>query len=240
MGNVPGMRSGGVAAVVALLTLAACSGDDDSASATTTAPPPPTTNETTTTLAATTTTHATTTTDATTTSAPPETTASTTEPPTTTLDPDDLAANTLAIIETVERSFEIYNAALNDPFNDEKVAALSEVYTPRVVEGWMNIINEYRENDYRSLPNPELPARYDVDINSVEINLRAGTGSAQVCHLSSFIKIQIAGAADGSDLVIDDEITRQVEQLELVQEDGIWKINGASLPADSEVVTSCE
>ncbi|MFW2336273.1 hypothetical protein, partial [Ilumatobacter sp.] len=182
----------------------------------------------------------------TTTSTTAATTTSTTTAPTTslapavTVDPDDFVANTIAIIETAERAFVVYNTALNDPFNNEKVEAIAEVFTSRLVEGWMNIIEEYRENNFKSIPNPDgVPARYDVDINSVEVNLNNGTGSVQVCHLNTFVKVEVGGNADGSDRVVEDDVTERVEQLEMVREDGVWKINRASLPNESEILTSC-
>ena len=103
----------------------------------------------------------------------------------------------------------------------------------------MNIIDDYRENNYRSLPNPDVPARYDVDVNSVVVNLNNGTGSVQACHLNTFVEVEVGGNADGTDRIVEDEITVQVEQLELIREDGTWKVNAASLPDESDVVTPC-
>ncbi|MDJ0771391.1 MAG: hypothetical protein QNJ12_21575 [Ilumatobacter sp.] len=244
-----GSRAALAAAVVAMLA-AGCNGDGDAATTTTeerptstatsepevTSPPtsaPPSSDTTSPSTSAPEPT--TSTSDATT----PSTAPTTSSEPSTSLDPDDVVANTLAIIETVERSFEIYNAALNDPFDDDKVAALETVFTARLVEGWTNIIEDYRANDFRSLPNPDMPARYDVDVNSVEVNLSNGTGGVQVCHLNTFVKVEVGGNPDGTDRIVDDDVTERVEQLELVREGTTWKVNRASLPDDDEVVTPC-
>lgn len=238
------MRFMGALAAAAIVVIAAgCNGDagageitttTEQAASTTSAPdvtptttsPPPSTTQAT---SPTTETSTSPTTQPTTTSQVPDTT----------LDPDDRAANTLAIIETVERSFAVYNAALSDPFDDERAAALNAVFTPRLVEGWMNIIEDYRENNFRSVPNPDAPARYVVDVNSVEVNLENGTALVQACHLNTFVKVEVGGNPDGTDRIVENEITEQTEQLELVREDGIWKINAASLPDETQVVTPC-
>jgi len=236
-------------AAVVLVSAAGCSGDDDADAAvttliestpTTTAPEPTTTATTTSPPTTVSPTTISPTTLADTTTSTTSSIAVTTSPaPTVTLDPGDFVANSIAIIETAERSFLIYNAALHDPFDDEKVDAIADVYTPRLVEGWMNIIEEYRTDNLRSVPSPDNPARYDVDINSVEVNLNNGTGSVQVCHLNTFVEVEVGGNADGSDRVVDDEVTERVERLDLIREDGVWKINKASLPDESEILTPC-
>ena len=103
----------------------------------------------------------------------------------------------------------------------------------------MNSIEDYRVNNLRSLPNPDVPARYDVDPNSVEVNLDSGTGRVQACHLNTFLEVETGGNPDGTDRIIEDEISERVEQLELIRDDGAWKIDAASIPDEPDGETPC-
>lgn len=227
-------------ALVTLVSLAGCSSGDDAADETTVADTAAPTTEAPTTTAVPTTTSSTTTTTTTTTTAAPTTTTSapTTEPTDTTINVDAEVEAFEAVVEAADLSWVVYTAALMSPDDDIVVGRLETVYTERLVAGFMDIIDEYRANGYRLIESDDLPATQEVELSSVAIDLDRGRATLQVCVVNSFVKVQ--RMPDGTDEVVDDAVSRRVEELGFVEVDGAWKVDTARIPEESEQLIRCD
>jgi hypothetical protein len=153
-------------------------------------------------------------------SAPPSTAADRTEPPPTT-EPDDDAVKQ-AVIDAAIESWRVFNEARLDPFNDEKVAAISDVRAGALLERSIEIIGNYRFNNEREIRHPEFPARVEPYPLTVHVDLSDGFASVEYCRIGSNIWVETGGNADGTDRIIDDTVNSYRERADLVLIDGWW------------------
>lgn len=234
-----GMRSRVAMAVAAITLLAACNGDDDAEPTTTTAVH---LEETTTSSARPTTTAApdpeTTRTTAPETSTTQEQSTTTNvvpaTDPTTTADPDDYTAQGVLVIKRVEESWRTVRMLLDDPFDDDKLAALDGYFTGNQLEGFRNVVQDYRDQNLRSVDNPDVPEVYTAEPASLALDLEAGRATVQVCHRDSTLLVETAGNPDGTDRVVIDDVSEMIVELDVKLVDGVWKVSSARV-AETEI-----
>ncbi len=229
--------------IALVLVAAACSGDDASDAATTGVP-------TTTSAAPSTTAAPETTTTTSTTESPVPTTSSTavtdTSSPTSvpapdsTLDPNDPVAQAEAVLAAVEAAMRASVNAVRSPSDDRVVAQLSDHYTGVLLEGWRNVVADYRANNLRQLENTVEPDAFVAELASLAVSASGTLATVQGCEITSGIVVEIGGNPDGTDRVIEDGIGRTVLELEVVVEDGAWKVRDAIEPDPSDRIASCE
>ncbi len=145
----------------------------------------------------------------------------------------------IAIVDAVDASWQASLDAVRDPFSDEKLALLDEHFTGVLLEGWRNTVSDYRERNYREIENPDEPDAFEVELASVAVNEFGTFAVVQGCSITSGVIVEVGGNSDGSDRVIEDGIGRTVVELELVKEDGQWKVEDARSPDETETIASC-
>ncbi|MEO6651771.1 MAG: hypothetical protein ABIP17_03840 [Ilumatobacteraceae bacterium] len=232
-------RGAAVAVVVVALVIAACSGDDDADPATTpassestistTADLPSTTDDTTTTTAAPTTTTTTIS------IAPPPTVE-----PTTTSEPGDEFARRLAVIDAVEMAWQAKVDVLRDPTSDEKLQRLGDVYRGVLLDGFGNLVEQYRDENLRTVVNPKQDDDLTLEPASLAISEDGNFATIQACDVTAGIVVEGGGNADGSDRVIDDRVGRVVVQFDVVLVDGTWKVERGQAVDESERIAQCD
>lgn len=228
-------RSAATAAIV-VMVVAGCNGDDDSTDTTSVTSAETTTSEATEPTASTD--APVTTTEPTSTSTTPPTVPTTTGTPTSTTDttnpgtssPDDFATQAIEVIERAEASWNSVLVAFGEPFNDDKVAALSDFFTGVQLEGFNNLIGQFREGNFRLVPRTDMQDTYEAEPRSLTLSLEDGFATVQVCHIETSITVETGGNPDGTDRVAADEIEQQIVELDLVRIDGVWKIENARAP----------
>jgi hypothetical protein len=141
-----------------------------------------------------------------------------------------MAAEAIEVIDRTEASWQAVLTAFRDPFDEAKAAALAEYFTGNQLEGFNNLIEEFRAGNFRSVPNPGEPEIYDVDPRSVALSLDAGIATVQVCHLDTSLIVETGGNPDGTDRVVSDDIEREIVELDVIRIDGVWKVDSARAP----------
>lgn len=238
-------RSSAAATIAALLAVTSCNGDDDAAATTRvtaqSTQTSSTTAETTTETSAPPTTSAPAPTAPTTppTRVPTNTTvptAATTGPTTTT---DQLVDERVAVLDAVEAASQARLAAVRDPFDDTKLTQLEEFFTGPQLEGWQNVIADYREQNLRQIENPHEPDAILVELASLAVNSQGTFANLQACSITAGIVVEVAGNPDGSDRVIEDRVGKNVIQIDVAKEGEAWKLQSVRTPTD-ELVATCD
>lgn len=200
-------RAGNVLVMLAAGTLmAACSSGDDTASPTTATPEPtrvvvestPTTSTTTTT---------------------------TTLAPTTTLDPaTELAAEVEAdFLET----FRLTDLAIQEPTNDARVAAALDGYIESNRDLIENQLADLRTKGYVARPNPNVAAGVIIENPAVLASSPADTAVIQVCEIDSWIVVEPGAGPNGSDAIVDPDVTSYRSNYIVAKVDSRWRIRGS-------------
>jgi hypothetical protein len=199
--------------IAATAMLAACS-DDGDASDRTTAPsnrPPALATEP----------SATTTSTSSTTS-----TTTTTLAPTTTV--DQIAITKQAVADAAVASREAYLYAvynLDAPDALQRLEATAAAGSDSLALALDNI-ETLRTNGWRARPHPDIPDSLTVES---EVDLLDGppatTAEVTVCVIGAGIVYEPAAAPDGSDTIVNDEITARRSRMTLVLENGSWKLS---------------
>ena len=234
--------------LAAIIVTTSCSGDDDTAATTV----PPTTSAASTTAEGTTAEATTTaapstteapTTDPTTSPPPTNSDGTTTEPttrptePPTSSDIDDFARQAAEIIERTEASWDVVLAAFQDPFDEDKAAALDEYFTGNQLEGFNNLLDVYRRDGVRAVQREGISDTYEADPRSLALDLEGGRASLQVCHVETSLVVETGGNPDGTDRVISDDLEEQIVELDVIRVDGTWKVSRARSPETE--IASC-
>lgn len=191
-------RAAPIVAVCCLL-LAACGGSGGDAS--TTASP--------------TTTTATTTTASTSTAPPVDTT----EAPSTTVDTEaQLAAAEQAYLD----AFDAYIAAARDPANPDLRAEIERLYTGPSLEFTLSQLDSFVDNNWVARPGDE-PSRTELLLSPQFLPERADVVELVACEINTERFVEVGGAPDGSDSLVNDEVVvrRELVRLELI--DKQWR-----------------
>lgn len=217
---------------VSVALLAACSGGGDSADPT--VAPTIRAETTTTTSAVAGQSSATTTLPVTT--VPATTLPATTTPPTTpwTTAPDP----TEQVIADFLAAWNAFNEAKLDPTSDEKRDAARSLLTGATLDVFDERIALFRANNWRSMTDPEHPARASVVDGSVEIT--GATASLTYCGLDSNILVEVGGLPDGGDAVINEAINAVLTEAELEWSGTVWLLARTPLVQEFPGALSCD
>jgi hypothetical protein len=226
-------RSVLITSVVAGAILASCSGAEsdvaDSTAPTTIEPttPAPTAAPTSTTTS---TTPPTTEPTTTTTEAPSGTTAATPVP--TTAPPTTEGAIAAAAIESREAYlYAVYNVDAPDA-----LARMRASSTGESLEKGLAIYQEFVDNGWRARSNPDVPSALTPE--SIRL-IDETTAEATVCEVSAGVVFAPGANADGSDLIVNDEISASRLRITLVLEAGTWKLSDGTTIESWSGATSC-
>lgn len=136
----------------------------------------------------------------------------------------------MLVLDRTEQSWGVVLTAFGDPFDDAKVAALEGYFTGNQLEGFNNLIDDFRTGNFELQPRADMTDTYDADPRSLALSLEADFATVQVCHISTALTVEVGGNPDGSDRVVADEIEQSIVELDVVRLDGLWKISSARAP----------
>jgi hypothetical protein len=237
-----------VVALFAACALVACSGDDDTANPTTTAtsalaavattgppittravptPPEPTNPPTTPVSTAMT--------------SSPGSVAPTTAPgmPGTSPDPHDPALAPHLIYAAAEGAWRTLGEALADPLSDEKYNALALYRTGDNLARAQALVQRFRDENLRVVPHPNYESEVIIDPMSLVIDPVDGFATMRVCEADTEITIEVGGNPDGSDRVVNDELSTVVDEADYVIVDDTWKRIEERNLSRTDGATSC-
>lgn len=143
------------------------------------------------------------------------------------------------VVSAAVESWRLLNEARLDPFNDEKVRAAGRAHSGANQQRLVEILARYRENNWRSLTNPEVPASVTPYPGEVVVDQAAGTASVTYCLVNSNILVQTGGNPDGSDLVVNDDVSSSRVRVDLVLVDGRWLDDSGELITEWKDATTC-
>jgi hypothetical protein len=219
-----------LAALFAVSALVSCSGDDPTGEPTTAA-----VLETTPVTAASST------------SAPHLTAAvPTVDDPTTTIEPtttiDAVAQTKAAVAAAIVRGRQNYQYALQNYDAPDALDVLART-TAANSPSWeltLQNMDTLRTNGWRSRPNPAVPS---VAVVEGDVELQDGPPATRaevtVCSIDSDTLFEPAGAPDGSDTIVNDEVIARRTRVTLVLEDGAWKAYEGTVLASWTGETTC-
>lgn len=117
-----------------------------------------------------------------------------------------------AVIQAAERTWRLYNEAILDPTNDEKVQAARASMSGDALASATQIVDGYRVNHQRAISSSVIPVSIDIDPSTVELSSSQDVATVEFCRVGSNVLVQAGGNPDGSDLVIDDTINAYLER----------------------------
>jgi hypothetical protein len=170
--------------------------------------------------------------DPTTTSAAP-----TTEVPTTTIDP------TAALATQVETDFReadrLGREASMDPFNAEKEAAALDRRLGAIAENLAAKLAEWRELNYALRENPGVPASITVEVPAALVLEGGDVAEMQICEVNPWLVVELGAGPDGSEAVVNAEVSASRAMVFMRLVDGTWFFEGANQIAVWEGATEC-
>ena len=101
-------------------------------------------------------------------------------------------------------------------------------------------IETLRSNGWRTRENPAVPSILTVE-GDVELldGPPATRAEVTVCEIGAGIVYEPAGAPDGSDAIVNDEIVARRARTTLVLEDGTWKVFGGESLGEWNGAATC-
>jgi hypothetical protein len=209
-------KGGALILASAVLTLAACSGSDGDASpATVPVTVAPTTAAPNTTSATTTTTQA----------------------PTTTTDPAEVLA---AEVEAdFMETFRLTDVAFQDPSDAAKVAAALEGYVESNRDLVERQLSELRDLGRAARPNPNVVAEVRIEKPAVFVASPNDAALLQVCQVDSWIIVEPGAGPDGTDAVVNSDVTSYRSNFVLISVDGRWRIRGSESLGEFPGASKC-
>jgi hypothetical protein len=121
-----------------------------------------------------------------------------------------------------------------NPTDDEAYAELSHHFAEPLLGALQAAIQRLRDLNEHIVVNPDVPSTVVPEPLTVEVDIDDGMATIELCEVNSFIRVQVGGAPDGTDLVVDDSITVIRQRQSFVVEDGSWKMNDAERLVDSD------
>lgn len=206
-------------AAVALVLAAGCSSGDEAATTTSTTAAP------------------TTAVPATSSTAPPTTT--TTEPPTTTI--DEIAAAEEAAVAAVLGEDQAWIECTADPQTCDPEATFLRYMTGEVAELTLRVFEQWKERGWALRP-PIDPADDVDEVIGVEVEGNPPERAVVIgCRIDGFRIVDVAAAPDGSDVVVDDDVSSILTESIVVREnDGQWRVSGSRVVSKVEGGGGCE
>ena len=176
------------------------------------------------------------TTSVTTTVPPPTvapTTSPTTSPPTTTqVDPTD------AVIADFLAAWQAFNAFTLDPTDDLLADAVKATFAGEALDRFDETVAFYRDNNYRAVEDPDLPASVTVLEDTVVVVDEFATFT--VCDLDSNTLVEVGSLPDGGDAVINEAVVARLSDVSLRLDDGTWRVLSNNVIEEFPGSATCE
>ncbi len=174
------------------------------------------------------------TTIATTTTEPPT---PTTEPPTTTIDTD---AQLAAAEEAYLDAFDAYIAAARDPSNPDLRAEIERLYTGPSLEFTISQLDGFVREGWVARPgNEQEPSRAIILQDSSFFPDRPDIAELVSCEINSDVFVEPGAAPDGSDALVNDEMTVDRALIRLEYIDGLWRVRSGETLANLSAPEDC-
>lgn len=167
----------------------------------------------------------------TTSQAPPGTTAPTT-PATTAPTTEE------AIVAGFDASQEAFFYAVYNLDAADGLDRMRATTTGESLERGLAIYEEIVSNGWRARPNPDVPDR-SIVVEPVNI-IDSSTAALTICQVGSAVVYAPGANADGSDLIINDEIGVRLMRATMVLEGGVWKLFSGTTTEDLEGPEACD
>src|SRR5690606_7031239 len=101
-----------------------------------------------------------------------------------------------------------FGEALFEPDNDDIVESARQLLAGPMLDLFDQRVAEFRAENLRAIANPDVPARFEIDHES--INIDGDTARMHVCDVDSIILVEIGGAPDGSDAIINEDVVARL------------------------------
>lgn len=165
-----------------------------------------------------------------------ETAVPTTEAPSTTIDTEaQFAAAEQAYVD----AFDAYIAATRDPSNPDLRAEIDRLYTGPSLESAISQLDGFVRQNWVARPAEE-PSMATVLVSPQFLPDRTDIVELVACAINTERIVEVGAAPDGSDALVDDEVTvvRGLIRLELI--DGQWKAQSGETLATLAPPEDCE
>ena len=158
-------------------------------------------------------------------------TSTTTEAPTTTAAPPTTIDPAEALAAEVEadflEAFRLTDIAIQDPADDSKVAAALEWYRDSNRALIEQQLDDLRAAGRAARPNPQVEGLVVVESPAVLASSEENTAVLQACQVDSWIIVELGAGPNGSDAVVNPDITSYRSNFVLSKVDGHWRIRGS-------------
>lgn len=135
------------------------------------------------------------------------------------------------------RAWRALDEALQDPTDDDRIAALGATRTGDALDSVVDLIVQERSAGRRSVPNPDVPTSYTPYPDSVVVD---GTMAVvEACRIGSLVWVEIGSGPDGGDLVLDDSVNAYHERETFTLIGGEWRKDGGTTLELFEGATAC-
>ena len=149
-----------------------------------------------------------------------------TDAPTTTLDP---AATLAADVEAdLLEAFRLGREASMDPFNADKEAAAMDRRLGVIAENFAANLADYRARNYAIRENPTVPASVTVEVPASLVLDGADVAELQICEVDSWIVVEVGAGPNGTDAVVNPDVTSYRSMVFLRRVDGLWRFEGGT------------
>jgi hypothetical protein len=151
---------------------------------------------------------------------------------------DDTAAQLAAAEQAYLEAFDAYIAAARDPANPELRAEIERLYTGPSLELTVRQLDGFVREGWVARSSDE-PSRTTILLSPQFLPNRVDIAELVVCEVDSERFFEIAGAPDGTDALVTDEMTvgRFLLRLRLVE--GQWKADSGEVLAELASPEEC-
>lgn len=153
--------------------------------------------------------------------------------------PSDPAVAQQQVIDTVIAAWQAYRAAIRDPLDEDRLAAMATLISGPKLQRSVQEIANVASSGIVARENPTTPAALDIDEQTVVVDLAAGTASVEYCRIGSDLGVKIGGNPDGTDQIVVDEVNAYHERSDLVFRDGRWFDDDGVVIATFPGATTC-
>jgi hypothetical protein len=161
----------------------------------------------------------------------------TTQAPTTTIDPaETLAAEVEADFREADR---LGREASMDPFDAAKEAAALERRLGVIAENFASKLAEWRNLNYALRENPDVPASITVEVPATLVLEGGDVAEMQICEVNPWLIVELGAGPNGSEAVVNAEISASRAAVFMRLVDGTWILEGANQIAVWEGATEC-
>ena len=161
----------------------------------------------------------------------------TTNAPTTTIDPAEALAAEVEADFRRARELELF--ASMDPTDQEAVDAALDARIGPDREALADYFEELIDRGRAIRPNPQVDGSSTIESPAGLVLADSGVAELQECEIDPWILVEVAGAPDGSDAIVDDGVYAYRRIVILRMTDAGWAIEGARILGQWVGATEC-